>query len=105
MALLGSLPPPLRGMPAGMAVQMLPPSPATTQLATMTRRGTAPPYQARQGFVPRKASDFGDGGAFPECHVAQYPLDMGKEGAVAAAGGAKGVLPVTVDAEGRVDYG
>jgi SNW domain-containing protein 1 len=22
--------------------------------------------------------DFGDGGAFPEIHVAQFPLDMGK---------------------------
>jgi hypothetical protein len=21
----------------------------------------------------------GDGGAFPECHVAQYPLDMGRK--------------------------
>ena len=21
----------------------------------------------------------GDGGAYPECHVAQYPLDMGKK--------------------------
>ncbi len=21
----------------------------------------------------------GDGGAFPECHIAQYPLDMGKK--------------------------
>ena len=31
--------------------------------------------------------------------------DMGKEGAAAAAGGAKGVLPVAVDAEGKVDYG
>lgn len=39
-----------------------------------------PPYGKRAGFVPRTASDFGDGGAFPEIHVAQYPLDMGKQG-------------------------
>ena len=25
-------------------------------------------------------SDYGDGGSFPEIHVAQYPLDMGREG-------------------------
>jgi len=36
-----------------------------------------PPYLSRNNYVPRKLSDFGDGGAFPEIHVAQYPLDMG----------------------------
>ena len=38
-----------------------------------------PPYLKRAGFVPRRIEDFGDGGAFPEIHVAQYPLDMGRE--------------------------
>ena len=38
-----------------------------------------PPYGQRRGFVPRSAGDFGDGGAFPEIHVAQYPLDMGRK--------------------------
>jgi len=38
-----------------------------------------PPYGQRQGFVPRAPEDFGDGGAFPEIHVAQYPLDMGRK--------------------------
>lgn len=33
-----------------------------------------PPYGHRQGFLPKKQSDFGDGGAFPEIHIAQYPL-------------------------------
>ena len=28
-------------------------------------------------FVPRSLQDFGDGGAFPEIHVAQYPRRMG----------------------------
>jgi SNW domain-containing protein 1 len=28
-------------------------------------------YLQRQGYVPRKAEDFGDGGAFPEIHVSQ----------------------------------
>jgi SNW domain-containing protein 1 len=28
-------------------------------------------------FVPRQLSDFGDGGAYPEIHVAQYPRHMG----------------------------
>jgi hypothetical protein len=37
-----------------------------------------PPYGKRQGFVPRSVEDHGDGGAFPEIHVAQYPLNMGE---------------------------
>lgn len=37
-----------------------------------------PSYGKRQNFVPRVQEDFGDGGAFPEIHVAQYPLDMGR---------------------------
>eukprot|EP00933_Yihiella_yeosuensis_P083505 TRINITY_DN97740_c0_g1_i1.p1 TRINITY_DN97740_c0_g1~~TRINITY_DN97740_c0_g1_i1.p1 ORF type:complete len:548 (+),score=151.48 TRINITY_DN97740_c0_g1_i1:57-1700(+) len=37
-----------------------------------------PPYGKRKGWTPRNLADFGDGGAFPEIHVAQYPLDMGK---------------------------
>lgn len=52
--------------------------------------------------------DFGDGGAFPECHVAQYPLGMGK----GAGGGDKGgggssssnALAVQLDEKGKVKY-
>ena len=39
-----------------------------------------PPYGKRQRFVPRSYADFGDGGAYPEVHVAQYPLGLGKPG-------------------------
>merc|ERR1719209_1994552 len=38
-----------------------------------------PPYMHRRGWIPRLESDFGDGGAFPEILVAQYPLGMGKQ--------------------------
>ena len=34
---------------------------------------TAPPYGKRKGWIPRTTEDFGDGGAFPEIHVAQVP--------------------------------
>lgn len=60
-----------------------------------------PPYLKRAGFVPRKAEDFGDGGAFPEIHVAQYPLEMGRN--KSSKPGSK-ILPVTVDAHGNVAY-
>lgn len=43
--------------------------------------------------------DFGDGGAFPEIHVAQYPLNMGK-----AEGKKNNTLALQVDAEGKIRY-
>ncbi|KAJ6295931.1 hypothetical protein OIU78_023872 [Salix suchowensis] len=60
-----------------------------------------PLYLQRKGFVPRKVEDFGDGGAFPEIHVAQYPLDMGRNRS--AKPGSK-ILALTVDAHGNVAY-
>ena len=42
--------------------------------ALLAVRKEPPPYGARSGFVPRTIHDFGDGGAFPEIHVAQFPL-------------------------------
>ena len=60
---------------------------------------TIPPYGKRAGFVPRRPEDFGDGGAFPEIHVAQYPLGMGRRD----KGGSK-ILALTVDAHGSVAF-
>jgi len=57
-----------------------------------------PPYGHRQGFVPRSVEDFGDGGAFPEIHVAQYPFDMGKKKTSAD----QQIVPITIDSTGRV---
>ncbi|KAK9705922.1 hypothetical protein RND81_07G092300 [Saponaria officinalis] len=59
-----------------------------------------PPYMNRQNFVPRKPEDFGDGGAFPEIHVAQYPLGLGRKD---SKPGSK-ILPVTVDSKGNVAF-
>ncbi|XP_052143944.1 SNW/SKI-interacting protein A [Oryza glaberrima] len=59
-----------------------------------------PPYGKRGGFVPRRPEDFGDGGAFPEIHVAQYPLGMGRRD---EKGGSK-ILALTVDAKGSVAF-
>ena len=61
---------------------------------------TIPPYGKRAGFVPRRPEDFGDGGAFPEVHVAQYPLGMGRRD---DKGGSK-ILALTVDAHGSVAF-
>ncbi|KAI9654757.1 MAG: mRNA splicing protein [Bathelium mastoideum] len=66
------------------------------------KRSGPPPYGQRSGWRPRAPEDFGDGGAFPEVAVAQYPLDMGRKSGTASKSNA---LALKVDAEGRVDYG
>lgn len=50
--------------------------------------------------MPRKPEDFGDGGAFPEIHIAQYPLGMGKK----ESSSSSTTLALTVDAQGKVQY-
>ncbi|KAL4952794.1 SKIP/SNW domain-containing protein, partial [Aspergillus filifer] len=64
------------------------------------RRTGPPPYGNRVGWRPRAPEDFGDGGAFPEILVAQYPLDMGRKGTQSKSN----ALAVQVDAEGKVKY-
>ncbi|OAA72595.1 SKI-interacting protein, SKIP [Cordyceps fumosorosea ARSEF 2679] len=63
------------------------------------KRSGPPPYGQRVGWRPRSQEDFGDGGAFPEVPVAQYPLDMGRKGSTTS-----NALAVQVDAEGKVKY-
>lgn len=64
-------------------------------------RRDPPAYGHRQGFIPRSLEDFGDGGAFPEIHVAQYPLDMGRKGKTSSTA----IVPVQVDSEsGKIRY-
>lgn len=44
--------------------------------------------------------DYGDGGAFPEIHMAQYPLNMGLEKKESSSN----ALAVQLDAEGKIKY-
>lgn len=76
-------------------------SSAEEEKSSVIKPNPVPPYLKRQGFVPRKVEDFGDGGAFPEIHIAQYPLGMGRD--KSAKLGTK-ILPVTVDAHGNIAY-
>ncbi|TIA87814.1 hypothetical protein E3P99_02943 [Wallemia hederae] len=69
----------------------------TTQ--TLSKRFAAPPYLHRQGWKPTTPQDFGDGGAYPECHVAQYPLELGRKKAKSSK-----TLSLTVDGSGSVKY-
>ncbi|KAL6360508.1 hypothetical protein LRP88_06214 [Fusarium phalaenopsidis] len=68
-----------------------------TQL--VLKRSGPPAYGQRSGWRPRTQEDFGDGGAFPEVPIAQYPLDMGKKGATTS-----NALAIQVDSEGKVKY-
>ena len=47
--------------------------PASRQVATLASF-EPPPYGHRKNFIPRLERDFGDGGAFPEIVIVQYPL-------------------------------
>ncbi|KAG5897449.1 hypothetical protein JTB14_002710 [Gonioctena quinquepunctata] len=70
--------------------------PATTLVSAQS---IAPPYGQRRGWVPRNVTDYGDGGAFPEIHVAQYPLDMGRK-----IDSNSNALAVQLGADGKVKY-
>lgn len=59
-----------------------------------------PPYGQRTGWTPRVLQDYGDGGAFPEIHVAQYPLNMAKKGASQEGQ----IVALTSDSSGRLAY-
>lgn len=77
---------------------------------------TVPPYGHRQNFVPRRPEVnlqshsinisylyfdqmFGDGGAFPEILMAQYPLNMGlKKNQTSNA------IQLQVDADGKPKF-
>ncbi|GAK64471.1 pre-mRNA-processing protein 45 [Moesziomyces antarcticus] len=61
---------------------------------------SAHPYGQRSSWRPRTQADFGGGGAYPECHIAQYPLDMGRSRAT----GPGNKLAMRVDAEGNKRY-
>ncbi|KAK6004454.1 hypothetical protein QM012_008316 [Aureobasidium pullulans] len=72
---------------------------AASQQLQIAKRSGIPPYGQRNNWRPRGNEDFGDGGAYPEISVAQYPLDMGRKHASSS-----NALTLSVNAEGQVDY-
>lgn len=73
--------------------------PSTSALVS-TSSSSIPPYGQRSSWRPRTQADFGGGGAYPECHVAQYPLDMGRN----RSAGTGNKLAMRVDGEGNKRY-
>jgi SNW domain-containing protein 1 len=97
MSLLASLPAPKREV-----APLSAPQPSSSSALASSARPEPPPYRRRKNFIPRKPEDFGDGGAFPEIHVAQYPLEMGKNQDPSSRGNQ--TLAVTVNADGEVNF-
>lgn len=68
-------------------------------------KGFEPPrYGRRQNFRPSTPADFGDGGAFPEIDMLQYPRNMGNPQNASSGASSRQLVSVEVDAEGRVRY-
>ncbi|GJN92670.1 hypothetical protein Rhopal_005705-T1 [Rhodotorula paludigena] len=77
------------------------PAQAAQQSTALAVQGPQiPPYGQRKGWKPKSQADFGDGGAYPECPVAQYPLELGRKKTSAG-----NTLALQVDADGNVNYG
>ena len=98
-----------------------PSSSSSSSPATAAAAAAAPSYasrtsQARQvasgkldskaRFVPRSLDAFGDGGSYPEIHVAQYPRGMGNPSTKNKGGGpmSSALANVTVGTDGSADY-
>ncbi|KAJ2661797.1 mRNA splicing protein [Coemansia sp. RSA 1200] len=72
--------------------------PAETRLVG-TATSHIPPYGKRKGWTPKTAQDYGDGGAYPEIHILQYPRGLGLK--TAQKGNA---IAKQVDGDGNVSY-
>ena len=66
------------------------------------KRSLVPKYMERRGFIPSSDQDYGDGGAFPEIHIPQYPLSMGKRRDIGAE--SSETLALQSDAQGNIRY-
>src|SRR5579859_981326 len=69
----------------------------------------APSYGRRSGWIPRTLDDYGDGGAYPEINIAQYPLEMGRKKTVSLSifwtnQSSSNALQMQVDAKGNIQY-
>ncbi|KAK3006805.1 hypothetical protein RJ639_015766 [Escallonia herrerae] len=69
-------------------------SAAEAERSEVVKANPVPLYLKRESFRPSKPQDFGDGGAFPEIHYPQFPLDMGRKRDVNLG---QKTLPVGVD--------
>ena len=82
----------------------------STETSLVVKASGAPPYGRRSGWIPRTLDDYGDGGAFPEISIAQYPLEMGKKKSVSLrmewtnVKTGSNALQLQVDGQGNIQY-
>ena len=62
--------------------------------------GSIPEYGDRRNWVPRNQSDYGDGGAYPEVRILQYPLGMGRPDKKTKSN----AIALQFDGDGKVKY-
>ncbi|PSN67978.1 hypothetical protein BS50DRAFT_491807 [Corynespora cassiicola Philippines] len=74
------------------------------RLQLTTRQNRIPSYPSRQGWRPRSAEDYNDGGAYPEVHIAQYPPGFEKEGAGATSTRSNALALKVDNATGKTKY-
>ncbi|KAI9460028.1 pre-mRNA-processing protein 45 [Russula earlei] len=98
-ALAAALPPPIHAPAVPDEEEIFQQTTTSTLTPPVVSHQVVPPYGQRNGWKPTSQEDYGDGGAFPECHVAQYPLDMGRKKASSG-----NTLALQVDSEGNVRY-
>jgi len=75
---------------------------STSTLATNQQVGNRlkiPPYGQRSDWVPRTAADFGDGGAYPEVHLAQFPSDLGRKSNTSGKN-----VPLQTGPDGKIQF-
>ncbi|KAK6498666.1 mRNA splicing protein [Arthrobotrys musiformis] len=106
-SLLSALPAPKQSSSTSDAAPKKPSGPrivgansAESQL--VLKRAGPPPYGQRAKWRPKSVEDYGDGGAFPEIHIAQYPLEMGRK--PTATKSRNNALTLEVDEQGLVKY-
>ncbi|KAI9230862.1 MAG: SKIP/SNW domain-containing protein [Piptocephalis tieghemiana] len=77
-------------------------SSSSSSSSSLVRSSSIPPYGKRRGWLPRDEQDFGDGGAYPECHVTQYPLGLGRRGGTRKS--SSNAVALRVGKSGEVEY-
>ncbi|KDO25963.1 hypothetical protein SPRG_08616 [Saprolegnia parasitica CBS 223.65] len=75
-------------------------APAASTVVAKAPRRSVPAYPHRAKFVPRAAEDYGDGGAYPEIHVSQFPMGVGSKDKISDTN----VLALQVNESGRAQY-
>ncbi|CAH8620839.1 unnamed protein product [Dicrocoelium dendriticum] len=95
MSLISQLPAPVLRKPVDETKGSLP---VQISSRVLVAKSVIPPYGHRKNWVPRSAEDFLDGGAYPEIHVPQFPLNMGKQREASNA------LAIKTDQDGKIRY-